>query len=192
MKKYSLVLIALFLLLPVAADAQYRRNDELHATKQAYDSPERVSPSRRAALEFGTGEIVLEWSAPSVRERQLLGNLVPTDNVWRTGANEATVIHFDDDVLVEGEPLAAGSYALFTIGGEKEWTVIFNSEAQQWGAFSRDPEKDVLTVKTAAGEGEHQEELLLSIVPVNEGNARVELAWGTLRTGFDVSLAKTE
>ncbi len=188
MKSFLLCLIFV-LVNPWSSEAQYRRNDKLHAGHQAYDSPERVSPSRSATLAFGTGEIVVEWSAPSVRHRQLLGRLIPSERIWRTGANEATVIHFDDDVIIGRDSLAAGSYALFTIGGEEEWTFIFNSESQQWGAFSHDPEHDALRIQVIPTSGDHQEELAFALSSTTKETARVVLSWGTIRVGFDARFA---
>jgi hypothetical protein len=76
-----------------------------------------------------------------------MGGLVPFGEVWRTGANEATTIEFDKPVKIEGKELAAGKYALFTIPGESEWTVIFNSDTKQWGAYNYKDKDDVLRVK---------------------------------------------
>jgi len=188
--KTILLCLVFVLILPFSVEAQYRRNDDLHAGHQAYDSPERVSPSRRVALAFGTGEVVVEWSAPSVRDRQLLGRLIPSKRIWRTGANEATVIHFDDDVIVDGDSLRAGNYALFTIGGKDEWTFIFNEESQQWGAFSHNQERDALRIQVTPTSGEHQEELAFSLTSTDEKTARLELAWGTIRVGFDARLSR--
>lgn len=183
----SLMTLGLVLLMSSAdAQAQYPQNDELHARHGAFDEP-RTSPNRSAETAFGDGRIVLEWGAPSVKERALYGGLVPEGRVWRTGANEATVIHFDEDVLVQGQPLPAGSYALFTIGSETEWTFIFNKVHQQWGAFSYDEEQDALRVTATPTEAEHQEELLFTFVDLEGPVTRVQLNWGTVEAGFDVA-----
>lgn len=189
----SYIFIALFLF--VAADvaqAQYRENDELHAGHQKYDDPARRSPNRSAEIEFGSGHATVEWSAPSVTERQLYGGLIPDGNIWRTGANEATVIHFDDDVLVEGNALAAGSYALFTIGGPDKWTFIFNAVSQQWGAFSHNADEDVLRVNVTPGESDHQEEQLFSLMASKDNTTIVRLNWGTIEVELNVELAAEE
>ncbi len=187
-----LFFVLIFLFSADFAQAQYRANDELHAGRQKYDDPARRSPNRSAEIDFGSGHATIEWSAPSVRERQLYGGLIPDGSVWRTGADEATVIHFDDAVLVEGKELAAGSYALFTVGGSEEWTFIFNAVSQQWGAYSRDPDEDVLRVKVTPEESDHQEELLFTFADTKDRTTTVRLNWGEIEVELNVELAAQE
>ena len=188
MTKYIPIIVLLCLVVVPASFAQYRANDELHASRgaQLFDDPARVSPNRTESTSLGDLDIVLEWGAPSVRGRLVSGGLVSTYKVWRTGANEATTIHFSEDVLVEGEPLAAGTYSLFTIGGKKKWTFIFNSDAQQWGAFTYDRKKDVLRVKVDPQQLDHQEELFFSFLDASDQGTTMQLRWGT--TGATVAL----
>src|SRR5260221_14772260 len=68
--------------------------------------------------------------------------IVPYNHVWRAGANDATVFQVTDDVLINGQPLKAGTYSLHAVPGIGEWTVIFNNDAGQWGSFTYDPKKD--------------------------------------------------
>jgi hypothetical protein len=81
-----------------------------------------------------------------VKGRAIYGGLVPYGQVWRAGANDATTIEFSKDVLVQGKKLPAGTYSLFTIPTEKDWTVIFNKTAKQWGAYKYDDKQDALRV----------------------------------------------
>lgn len=111
------------------------------------DKSTRKSPPRTAEGAIGAATVTVNYGSPSVRGRSIFGDLIPYGNVWRTGANEATTITFSEDVAVEGKPLAAGTYALFTIPGEKAWTVIFNKEAEQWGAYDYDESMDALRVE---------------------------------------------
>lgn len=115
------------------------------------DKSNRPSPAATAAGKVNNANIAIIYSSPSVKGRQIWGSLVPYDKVWRAGANEATVFMTDRDIKVEGKPLAAGKYSLYAIPGEKEWTIIFNSETGQWGIkrdgeTSEDISKDVLRV----------------------------------------------
>ena len=128
--------------------------------------------------------ISLEYGRPSVNGRQIWGGLVPLGSVWRTGADEASTITFDKDVLVQDQMLAAGTYGLFTIPGETEWVVIFNQVADQWGAFGYDPSEDALRVSTTARPGEHVESLDFVI----DGSAIV-LRWEQLEVPFAVATA---
>lgn len=86
------------------------------------------------------------YCRPSARGRVMIGGKEPFGQVWRTGANAATTIEFEKDVLINNKPLAAGKYALFTIPGETEWVVIFNKVFEQWGAYNYDPSQDALRV----------------------------------------------
>lgn len=105
------------------------------------------SPRREMMAEIGGTEVTVNYGSPSVKEREIWGELVPYEEVWRTGANEATVFTVGQDVKIEGQTLPAGKYGLFTIPGEKDWTIIFNETAEQWGAYEYDESKDVLRVK---------------------------------------------
>lgn len=86
------------------------------------------------------------YSRPKKNGREVFGELVPYGKVWRTGANEATEITFYKDVNFGGQDVKAGTYSLFTIPNEKEWTVILNSALNQWGAYRYDESKDVARV----------------------------------------------
>jgi hypothetical protein len=113
-------------------------------TSVAQDKPS--SPKAEAAGSLGSAKVKIEYCQPSARGRKIMGGLVPYGEVWRTGANDATTIEFDKPVKVEGKDLPAGKYALFTIPGETEWTIIFNKDHKQWGAYSYKKEDDVLRV----------------------------------------------
>ena len=90
--------------------------------------------------------IRVTYSRPKKSDREVFGKLVPFGKVWRAGANEATEIKFYEDVELAGKKVKAGSYSLFTIPGEKEWTITLNSDLDYWGAFSYKDKKDVLRV----------------------------------------------
>lgn len=90
------------------------------------------------------------YSRPQKNGREIFGKLVPFDKVWRTGANEATEIKFYEDVELAGKKVKAGTYSLFTIPGEKEWTIILNSDADYWGAYSYNEKNDVVRVSAPA------------------------------------------
>jgi hypothetical protein len=93
--------------------------------------------------------VKVSYGQPSKRDRVIFGKLVPYGEVWRTGANKATEITFAKDGTLGGKPVKAGTYTLFTIPEAKEWTIILNSELNQFGAFDYDKNKgkNVLQVK---------------------------------------------
>ena len=110
---------------------------------------------------------------------------VPHSKIWRTGADEATTFAVDKDINVEGKKLAAGTYSLFTIPGEAEWTFVFNKVAKQWGAYRYDKGQDALRVKVKPAAAEHVEELTFKI----KGN-KVVLHWEKLSVPLAISAAK--
>jgi hypothetical protein len=119
--------------------------------------------------------------------------IVPYGHVWRAGANEATTFAVTDDVLINGQKLSAGTYSLHTIPGKDEWTIIFNSDAGQWGSFSYDEKKDALRVKTKPEmAADNQEWLAYEIPNVGPNTAQVVLRWERLRVPFTVEVPNVE
>ncbi|MEO0606525.1 MAG: DUF2911 domain-containing protein, partial [Myxococcota bacterium] len=96
------------------------------------DDAERSSKNGELSHTFGDAKVVVRYGKPMVKGRTIFGDLVPYGQVWRTGANEASVFATDADLKVQGQPLPKGVYGLFTIPGEEQWTVIFNGNAEQW------------------------------------------------------------
>lgn len=116
------------------------------------DKASRPSPPATASGKVKGANITINYSSPAVNKRKIFGELIPYGQVWRAGANEATLFETDKDIKVEGKTLPAGKYSLYAIPGEKEWTIIFNKQTGQWGvkrggATSRDEAQDALTVK---------------------------------------------
>jgi len=102
------------------------------------------SPEASFTQEFVKGEITISYSRPLARGRKIFGGLVPFDSLWRTGASSATTIKLTEEVIVGNKSINAGKYALFTIPGEKEWTIIINADTTLHGAFGYDSKKDIL------------------------------------------------
>jgi hypothetical protein len=130
-----------------------------------------------------------EATLDNQNERQKGEPIVPYDHVWRAGANEATMFVVTDDVLINGQPLKAGTYSLHAKPGKEEWTIIFNNDAGQWGSFTYDEKKDALRVTTKAqAVSENQEWLMYSFDPVTENSAQVNIRWEKLRVPFTVEV----
>lgn len=161
------------------------------AQERANEKP-RVSPNATVSQTIGTTTVRLTYGRPSVNDREIFGGLVPYSKVWRTGANEATTIAFSNDVKVEGEPLEEGVYALFTIPGENEWTIIFNDIAKQWGAFDYDSSKDVLRVKVKPEKAYKVEQLMFYFTDVTKESAECVIHWDTVRVPFTISPTSSE
>lgn len=147
----------------------------------------RISPNAVVGQTIGTTVVTITYGRPGVRGRVIYGDLVPFDEVWRTGADEATTISFSDDVLLEGELVEAGTYSLFTIPRENgEWTIILNNVADQWGAYGYDAGEDVVRVDVPAEEVPHMEQMMFYFEEVQEGSGTVVLHWDTTRISFRI------
>ncbi|EOZ95690.1 hypothetical protein A33Q_3052 [Indibacter alkaliphilus LW1] len=132
----------------------------------AEETSQRPSPLRKLEGKVGDANLEIQYGAPSVKGRVIWGDLVPYNEVWRTGANESTYVDFDSDVKVEGSELKAGRYSLFTIPKQSgKWTVIFNSEWDlEHGHFQYKEENDVLRVEsTPQFVDSSQEQLTIAI-----------------------------
>lgn len=119
-------------------------------TLEAQEFPKvDISPMDALMVRSESGESFMRviYSRPKKNGRDIFGDLVPYGKVWRTGANEATEITFYKDVVFGGKPVEAGTYSLFSIPGETEWTVILNKDTNLWGAYEYDATKDVARVK---------------------------------------------
>lgn len=167
----KIVLAGLALAIPMAALAAPRGDDA-----------SRKSKNGKAEGKAGGAAVTVEYGRPSANGRKLWGELVPYGQVWRAGADEATTITFDKNVKIEGQPLAAGRYALFLIPTESDWTVVFNKTADQWGAFKYDEKQDALRVKVKPAKIPAAETLTYTV-----NGDRVEMHWGEVAAGFTVS-----
>ena len=156
----------------------------VHSAMAQNDKSKRPSPPRTASASVGDLNIVVDYGAPSVKGRTIYGDLVPYGKVWRTGANEATTFSVNKDVTINGQSLAAGKYALFTIPEKDEWTVIFNKKADQWGAYDYSQDQDALRVKVKPGKaGSMLEQLSFEV----NDNGQVVFSWENVTFDFTVS-----
>lgn len=103
-----------------------------------------ASPLVQVSQNIGLVNVKLEYSRPGVKEREIFGSLIPFGKVWRTGANSATKISFNDVIWINGKEVPAGDYAIYTIPQEKEWTVILSKNTKLWGAAGYDIKDDQL------------------------------------------------
>lgn len=127
MKSLLLALVAISFMLPACA--------------QDRKSPHETVNSENISVTYGR---------PAKKGRDIFGALVPYGKVWRAGADEATEITFKKDGSLGGKPVKAGTYTLFVIPNESEWTIILNSQLKQWGAYEYDKHKDKDVLKVNA------------------------------------------
>ncbi|MBK9103119.1 MAG: DUF2911 domain-containing protein [Saprospiraceae bacterium] len=150
------------------------------SAKGQVDKSTRPSPPVQISDSLLDARVTISYSAPSVKGRTIWGDLVPYGKVWRTGANEATTFETDKDIILQGQKLPAGKYALFTIPGKEEWTWIFNTVWDQWGAFKYDATKDVLRItSTPQASPVFNEQLRFEIT-----GDHIQLHWENLSVGI--------
>lgn len=160
----------------------------LFATGVAFAELElpRVSPKATVTQTIGTTEMSIAYSRPGVKERTIWGELVPYGEVWRTGANEATTFTVSDDVTVDGQPLAAGTYSLATIPGKDAWTVVFNKDTELWGMYQYKAEQDALRIEVKPATAPFVERLRFTFDNLTDDSADVVLRWEKLEVAFTV------
>jgi hypothetical protein len=147
---------------------------------------DRPSPPQVANGEINDLKVTINYGSPAVKGRKIWGDLVPYDKIWRSGANEATTIEVSRDTKVGGKALKAGKYSLFTIPGEKEWTIIFNSIPEQWGSYKYDEAKDALRITAAPEKSTKFNERLIYSISTENGNGKVSLAWENLVVNWEM------
>ncbi len=206
MKPFALLSLFSLLLLTASCGsgtkpAEQEKESEESATEQTVSIPmdgenytirvlddQPASPRKKMTTTLGGVQVTVDYGSPSVKGREIWGGLEPYDRVWRAGANGATAVTFSEDVLVEGQPLAAGTYAFFVIPRQGDWTVVFNSVAEQWGAYDHDPAKDVLRADISPRMEEANQE---SLEYYSEGNDLV-MRWEKIALPVTITPAPAE
>lgn len=151
------------------------------------DKSQRASPPDSTIVTTDDGvTIAIHYSKPSLKGRQLGVDIAPFGEVWRTGANEATTFEVDKDVLVQGKPLPAGKYGLYSIPGEESMTIIFNKLWDQWGTRYDESQDAVRVTATPSGGGELVEQFTIKA----DKTGTVTLLWGDAMVPFTVKVAK--
>jgi len=148
----------------------------------------RVSQRGTVSQRIGLSDITIAYHRPEVGGREIWGKTVPYGKVWRAGANENTTISFTDDVSIEGQPLAAGTYGLHTIPDKEQWTIIFSKNSTSWGSFSYDEKEDALRVSVKPHTAEPFEVLTYIFDDVKPDSALLTLRWEKLAVPFRISV----
>jgi hypothetical protein len=139
------------------------------------------SPRTAAMANIGSNHVHIDYSAPSVRGRQIFGGLVAFGEVWVTGAHSATSISFSEDILLDGKPITKGKYALFTIPGDNEWIVIINKNWDQHLADDYDENEDVLRITTIPQRlGNPAEQLNFKVEDMGDKKGRILFQWSDI------------
>jgi hypothetical protein len=156
----------------------------------------RLSPKDSAKLELNDLNLKVEYNRPSKRERKIFGALVPYNEVWRTGANEATTFETNKDLLIDGVRLRKGKYTIWTVPMENSWKVMFNNGQYKWGVNEKmepmwDPNLDALETEVPVKQLENSVEKFTIAFDNSTGNLKLTLAWDRTLVAIPIALFPT-
>ncbi len=141
----------------------------------------RASPHEQSAATVAGRKVTVQYGRPYKKGRSLFGGLVPYDQVWRTGADEATTLTTDGELMIGTLRVPKGTYALFTLPAKSGWTLIVNKTAHQWGAFSYDAKEDLGRVPLKVGASAAPvEQFTIELAPAGDRKATLKLSWDKL------------
>ena len=181
--KLTLVFSLIVTLINLSAQAQ--KEDACYNPNLVKDTTKKSIKSIAVGT-IGGDTVTIRYHSPGVRKRIIWGGLVPFDEVWVTGAHDATLLEINKPVVVGGKTIPPGKYALFTIPGKKEWTVIINSHWKQHLASEYDEKDDLVRVKVKPVKVPHTERLQYFVEEGRNGKGKIAVAWEKLRIEFPV------
>lgn len=179
--KLPVLLVFLMCLISVNVHAQ---KEEVCYNPNLVKDTSKKSIKSAAEGKIGSANVTINYHSPGVRKRIIWGGLVPFDEVWVTGAHDATTITFDKDIIINNVRIPAGKYALFTIPGKKEWTAIINKKWKQHLATEYDSAEDVVRVKVKPQKASHLERLQYFIEP----KGSIAVGWEKLKISIPVAI----
>jgi len=162
-----------------------------HDHQKTSDAPKKkpLSPVKIMMKSIGGAHIHIEYGAPSVRGRVVWGGLVAFDKVWSTGAHKVTFMDVNKDFIINGSSIPAGKYALFTIPGKEEWTIVINKNWDQHLADDYDATEDILRFKVKPSTLDQSiEQLAFTIETKGNNSAIVGFQWDKISIEFNVDI----
>jgi len=153
------------------------------------------SPMSKMEQTVGLTDVTIEYSRPSMKGRTIFGDLVPYGTMWRTGANASTKVSFSEDVTVGGQELKKGDYALYTIPGEAEWTVVFHKNLEHWGVggdkYNAEEDAVRFTVKPSKI-GYSVETFTIGVSDLKADGANINLTWANTKVTIPLAVGTTK
>lgn len=171
-----------------ACAGENKQVEELKEPTATEEVAKPKSPAASAKNTIGNTQVQIDYYSPGVRGRNIYGGLVAYDEVWVTGAHSATSIEFSTDVELNGNKISKGKYALFTIPGKTEWTLIINTDYNQHLADNYDQAKDVLRLQLVPEKLETiQEHLLYEVNSVDNNTGEISISWAEIKVSFKIA-----
>ncbi len=153
---------------------------------QAQDLP-MPSPESETEQMIGLAEVEVSYSRPSMKGRTIFGDLVPYDEMWRTGANKCTTLETGEDIILNGKNLAAGTYSIFTIPGKEMWTIVFNNNTELWGTGGYNAEEDALRVEVKPSMmSDKVETFTIDFSDVTTSSAHLNIYWESTKVSVKI------
>ncbi len=137
------------------------------------------SPAGKNIQKVGMTTVTLEYSRPGVKERIIFGELVPYGEIWRTGANKNTMVTIDTEIIIAGQELKAGTYAIYTIPNKDSWDILFYTDSENWGT-PKNWDESKIAVKTTVKPLPmpfNVESLTLDFNKIKASSAHLEILW---------------
>jgi hypothetical protein len=187
MKNITIFLMAIFVLACTNKNKEAAANEHQHEQPETATEPQKPKSPRMAAMAMvGGNHIHIDYSAPSVRGRQIFGGLVAYDEIWVTGAHSATNISFDKDVMIGATHIPAGKYGFFTIPGKEKWTLILNKQWEMHLADLYQQSEDILRMEVSPEVLPAPVEMLTyAVEAVNDRTAVISMSWDNIRISFE-------
>ncbi len=147
----------------------------------------QASPTAKLSQRIGLTDVTVEYSRPSMKGRKIFGELVPYGEVWRTGANAATLITISTPARFEGKEVPAGTYALYSIPGKTEWTIILSGNTKLWGAVGYNEAEDIVRFNVKPGKTSQKYETMeINFVDMTDTGASLSIKWENSRVNFRI------
>ena len=185
--KYSLATLLAVMLFGLFAQAQ--KEEVCYNPNLVKDTTKKSIKSMAVGIVNGDS-LKVTYHSPGVRKRVIWGGLVPYDEVWVTGAHDATAITFSSPVIINGKTIPAGKYAFFTIPGKKEWTLIINKRWQQHLASEYDEAEDIVRVKVKPKKNAHTERLQYFIEETKDKSGKLAVAWERVKVELPFTIKR--
>ena len=166
--------------------AQQPKKEEVCYNPNLVKDTSKKSIKSMAVAVFNADSIKINYHSPGVRKRIIWGGLVPYDEVWVTGAHDATTIEISKPFVINRKEIPAGKYAFFTIPSKKEWTIIINKNWKQHLASEYDENEDVVRIKVKPTKNKHTERLQYFIENGKGSNGKIAIAWEKLKIEFSL------
>ncbi len=153
----------------------------------------QASSTTKIEQAVGIKTMQLSYQRPNVNNRVVFGELVPYDQVWRTGANNIPAITFEETVTIAGKAVPAGTYGIFTIPTKGDWTIILSKNVNQWGSYQYKPEEDFLRFTAKAAKTANKvETFTMAFENVTPKGTDLSLAWENVKVTFHIAVDQSK